>query len=99
MSVFESVLTKIPVLKHHHAEDDLDTYEEGTRHPLSDSLKKQLLKYFPEIEASKLDGYTFERKHSTYEGATYDLMIFDRDGRLKFQGRSFHASPPHFWTP
>jgi hypothetical protein len=98
MSVFEAVLTKLPVFKRHQNEDELDAYEEGTRHPLSNSLKKQVLRYFPEMDASRLDGFTFERRHSTYEGASYDLLIFDSQGRLRFQGRSFRAAAPHFWA-
>ena len=97
MSVFDATLAKLPVFKR-RIEDDLDSFEEGTRYPLSENLRKQLLKYFPDMKPSRLDGYMFERKRSTYEGASYDLFIFDSQGRQKFQGRSFHSASPHFWA-
>jgi hypothetical protein len=96
MSVIESVLERLPGFKH-RIHDDLESVEEGTRHPLTDSLQKQLLKYFAELDPAQLEGYSFERRQSAYEGASYDLYIYDGAGRLKFQGRAFQGAP-HFWS-
>jgi hypothetical protein len=97
MPLLSTVLEKIPGLKH-RALADLDSVEEGRRLPLTDAMKSQIRKNFPDVDESRLEASTFERRPTSFAGAKYDLAVYDGEGKLRFQGRAFETSM-NFWTP
>ncbi|HWC29951.1 MAG TPA: hypothetical protein VG845_07720 [Dehalococcoidia bacterium] len=96
MSLWSTARAKLPGFRRSVA-DEVESLEEGSRLPVTDTVKGQLLNYFAGMEEASLEGFTFERRWSDFPEAKYDLLIYDAGGRLRYQGRVF-ASSAHFWT-
>lgn len=74
-----------------------DAFDIGNKQPLSEAMRRELVKHLPYLAAADLDAYSFERRSSAFLQAKCDLFVFDAEGRPVIEGREFFGGPIVFW--
>jgi hypothetical protein len=69
------------------------------RTPLTPNVTKALLNQFNFLTAEQIAGWTCERRRSDRPDAREDIKLFDSDGNLVYNGRSFGGRVISFWQP
>jgi hypothetical protein len=70
------------------------------RSSLPKDVTAALQQQFSGLAGRDLTGYTCEQERSEVKGAKYDIRIFDPEGRLCYEGRSFGGGQGiSFWKP
>jgi len=68
-----------------HPEEHTPTV--GARLPLTKNITNGVRQHMSELTNTDLSHYTFERRHTTYPGARFDLIIYDDMGDRVLTGR------------
>lgn len=68
------------------------------RMSLPKDIATALAQQFSSLHGQDLSGFTYEQRKSSQAGAKHDLAIYDADGVLRYEGRSFGGSQSaSFW--
>jgi hypothetical protein len=68
------------------------------RHQLSKQMVQSLREQFSNLGVAELSSYSCEQRHSGQRGAKSDILVYDADGVLQYEGRSFSSTEGiSFW--
>ncbi len=70
----------------------------GAREHLPNGLVKEVKYQIEYLSGTDLGEYTYEHTSSEYKDAKTDYFIYNPDGKLVLQGRTF-GQRTFFWTP
>ena len=91
------MLSKLSIFSKGGATSHADDVVERT--PLTPNIVKALLNQFNFLSAEQMAGWTCERRRSDRADVREEIKLFDRDGNVVYNGRSFGGRVISFWKP
>jgi hypothetical protein len=72
---------------------------EGPRTALPPNIAKALQMQFTFLSPDQIASFTCEKHRSERHDARDDIAIYDSEGTLRYNGRSFNGRTISFWKP
>ena len=74
-----------------------EAFGDGERFPLNKQITASIKRHMTELKDADLSAYTFERRHSDYNGAKSDLVIYNDAKIPVLHGRELGSGPISVW--